>query len=106
MRRWSSGWSNAAVSMNLGGRFPGGLAPQRRMAPTVWVAALPPGGLLVENAGEALLDATQDSSPRTRPRSYHPQMEVEPAGPIVTPIRNRQALERDLTMVAGAVSDS
>ena len=28
-------------------------------------------------------------------------MEVEPAGPIVTSIRNRQALERDLTIVGG-----
>jgi predicted RND superfamily exporter protein len=84
----------------FGGRFPGGLL-RSAGSPTVWVAALPPGGMLVERAGEALLDETKRFIAAHPPATYHPQMVVEPAGPIVTSIRNRQALERDLTIVGG-----
>jgi uncharacterized protein len=82
------------------GQFPGGLL-RSATAPTVWVAALPPGGMLVENAGEALLEATRRFIAEHPPARFHPQMEVEPAGPIITSIRNRRALERDLTIVGG-----
>ena len=59
-------------SMNLGGRFPDGLF-RNPDGTTVWVTALPPGGLLVENAGVALLNATQ--------RLHPPQ----PAGEVPPP---------------------
>ena len=41
----------------LSGRFEDGYFV-RKGDPTVWIAALPPGGLMVENAGQALFDAT------------------------------------------------
>ena len=66
----------------------------------VWVVALPPGGLLVENAGETLLEATQRFVAERDPRGFHPAMEVEIAGPLVTSIRTQEALQRDLTLVA------
>ena len=56
---------------------------------------------MVERAGEALLQATTRFIAEHPPAAYHPQMEVEPAGPIITSIRNRQALERDLSIVGG-----
>jgi predicted RND superfamily exporter protein len=83
----------------LQGRFPGGLF-RNPSSKTVWVTALPPGGLLVENAGEALLAATQQFIRETPPARFHPQMEVQMAGPIITSIRNREALQRDLVLVA------
>ena len=86
-------------SNHLGGRFPDGLF-RNPDGTTIWVTALPPGGLLVENAGVALLNATQEFIRRNPPAKFHPQMDVEAAGPIVTPIRSRQALERDLVKVA------
>jgi uncharacterized protein len=83
----------------LEGRFPGGLF-RNPDSKTVWVTALPPGGILVENAGEALLAATRRFIRETPPVGFHPQMEVEVAGPIITSIRNREALQRDLVLVA------
>jgi uncharacterized protein len=80
------------------GRFPGGLF-RNAGGQTLWVTALPPGGIMVENAGEALLAATQQFVRDNPPAGFHAQMEVQVAGPIVTPIRNRQALQRDLTWV-------
>ena len=62
----------------------------------VWIAALPPGGLFVENAGEALLNAANELIAADPPTRYHPQMKVEPAGPIVTGIASRHAVERDI----------
>ena len=62
--------------MNLGGRFPDGLF-RNPEGTTVWVTALPPGGLLVENAGVALLNATNDFIRRNPPAKFHPQMDVE-----------------------------
>ena len=55
------------------------------------MVALPPGGLLVENAGKSLLQATQRFVDERDPRGFHPQMEVEMAGPIVTSIRTQDA---------------
>ena len=65
----------------------------------VWIAALPPGGLFVENAGEALLNAANDLIKADPPTRYHPEMKVEPAGPIVTGIASRHAVERDIISV-------
>jgi hypothetical protein len=83
----------------LGGRFPGGLF-RKEGGDTLWIAALPPGGLFVEHAGEALLAAGHDFIRQNPPASFHPRMDVELTGPIVTPLRNKKALERDLTTVA------
>jgi predicted RND superfamily exporter protein len=86
-------------SIAVEGRFPGGLF-RNPGGDTVWVTALPPGGLLVERAGEGLLEATARFIRENPPRAFHPQMDVQMAGPIITNIRNREALQRDLTWVA------
>jgi uncharacterized protein len=86
-------------SLQLEGRFPDGLF-RNPGSDTVWVVALPPGGLMAENPGQALLGATRRFIEERAPRGYHPAMEVEIAGPIVTSIRTQEALQRDLTLVA------
>jgi predicted RND superfamily exporter protein len=83
----------------LEGRFADGLF-RNPGGDTLWVAALPPGGLMAEKPGEALLAATQAFIAAHPPASFHPAMDVQPAGPLVTPVRNREALERDLVWVA------
>jgi predicted RND superfamily exporter protein len=77
-------------------RFPGGDFVQGDYA---WVAALPPGGLLVENAGQGLLDAVRAFVAATPPSSFHPQMTVAPAGPVMATLRNRAAVEHDIVSV-------
>ena len=65
-------------------KFPGGVFESKGAGGDyVWIAALPPGGLFVENAGEALLNAANDLIKADPPTRYHPEMKVEPAGPIV-----------------------
>ncbi len=84
----------------LDDRFPGGVfTSQGAGGDYVWIAALPPGGLFVENAGEALLNAANDLIKADPPARYHPEMKVEPAGPIVTGIASRHAIERDIVSV-------
>ena len=84
----------------LDDRFPGGVfTSQGAGGDYVWIAALPPGGLFVENAGEALLNAANDLIKADPPTRYHPDMKVEPAGPIVTGIASRHAIERDIVSV-------
>src|SRR5262249_10947035 len=86
----------------LDDRFPGGVfTSQGAGGEYVWIAALPPGGLFVENAGEALLNATNALIAADPPARYHPEMKVEPAGPIVTGIASRHAVERDIKWVTG-----
>jgi predicted RND superfamily exporter protein len=81
-------------------RFPGGVfTSQGAGGEYVWIAALPPGGLFVENAGEALLNATKQLIEEDPPTRYHPDMKVEPAGPIVTGIASRHAIEHDIWQV-------
>jgi len=81
-------------------RFPGGVFTSKGPGGEyVWIAALPPGGLFVENAGEALLNAANDLIAADPPSRYHPDMKVEPAGPIVTGIASRHAIERDILSV-------
>ena len=84
----------------LDDRFPGGVFTSKGPGGEyVWIAALPPGGLFVENAGEALLNAANDLIQADPPARYHPEMKVEPAGPIVTGIASRHAIERDIVSV-------
>ena len=81
-------------------KFPGGVFESKgEGGDYVWIAALPPGGLFVENAGEALLNAASELIAADPPGRYHPQMKVEPAGPIVTGIASRRAVESDILSV-------
>jgi predicted RND superfamily exporter protein len=87
---------------SLDEKFPGGVFTSKGQGGDyVWIAALPPGGLFVENAGEALLNATNDLIQADPPERYHPEMKVEPAGPIVTGIASRHAVEHDIKLVTG-----
>jgi uncharacterized protein len=79
-------------------RFPDGIF-QNRDGDTVWVVALPPGGLLVENAGGALLAEARKFIRENPPSNFHPEMDAEPAGPLIAAIRNRAALQKDLVLV-------
>ncbi|HMF43442.1 MAG TPA: MMPL family transporter, partial [Polyangia bacterium] len=85
---------------SLDEKFPGGIfTSQGAGGEYVWIAALPPGGLFVENAGEALLNATNELIASDPPTNYHPEMRVEAAGPIVTGIASRRAVENDIIWV-------
>ncbi|HVU53078.1 MAG TPA: MMPL family transporter [Polyangia bacterium] len=77
-------------------RFPGGDFVRGDFA---WVAALPPGGLLVENAGQGLLDAVRAFVAANPPAAFHPEMQVMPAGPVMATLRNREAVEHDIVAV-------
>lgn len=79
-------------------RFPGGVftSPDGQY---VWIAALPPGGLFVEHAGESLYNAAHRLIEENPPAAYHPQMKAEVSGPIATGIANRLAIEQDLAVV-------
>jgi predicted exporter len=80
------------------GRFPGGVFTNEE-GDYVWIAALPPGGLFVEHAGEALFQAAHRLIAENPPSAYHPEMRAEVAGPIATAIASRQAVERDIVWV-------
>jgi uncharacterized protein len=79
-------------------RFPDGVFASKD-GQYVWIAALPPGGLFVEHAGEALFDAANRLIKEDPPSRYQPQMRAEVAGPIATGIANRQAVVNDLITV-------
>ncbi len=79
-------------------RFPGGVFSSKN-GEYVWIAALPPGGLFVEHAGEGLYDAAHKLIAEDPPSRYHPEMRVEIGGPISTAIAARQAVERDILWV-------
>jgi len=83
---------------SLSNRFPGGYFTSED-GKYVWVVALPPGGMFVEHAGESLLASTNAIIARMDPKLFHPDMTVEPSGPIVTSIASRQAVERDIVWV-------
>ena len=79
-------------------RFPDGLfATQDKKY--MWVAALPPGGIFVEHAGEGLWSAVNRLIAEDPPSRYHPQMRVQPGGPVATAIASRSAIERDILSV-------
>lgn len=79
-------------------RFPNGIFASKD-GQYVWIAALPPGGLFVEHAGESLYKAAGDLIAQDPPSRYHPQMRAELSGPIATTIANRLAIEQDLALV-------
>jgi uncharacterized protein len=79
-------------------RFPGGVFTSNN-GEYVWIAALPPGGLFVEHAGEALFDAANRLIAEDPPERYQPQMRADVAGPIATAIAARAAIERDILWV-------
>ncbi len=79
----------------LGGRFQDGTFSEAGGELT-WVAALPPGGLFAERAGDRLLEEVEAYVARNPPSAFHPAMRVLPAGPLVTAVRNRQAIENDV----------
>jgi hypothetical protein len=79
-------------------RFPNGIFTSNG-GEYVWIAALPPGGLFVEHAGEPLFKAAHDLIDQDPPSRYSPQMRAEVSGPIATGIANRKAIENDLLAV-------
>jgi predicted RND superfamily exporter protein len=79
-------------------RFPGGVFTSGG-GEYVWIAALPPGGLFAENAGEGLFKAAHALIAEVPPTKFHPQMHAEVAGPIATAIASRHAVERDIVWV-------
>jgi predicted RND superfamily exporter protein len=79
-------------------RFPDGLFASRD-GDYLWIAALPPGGLFVEHAGEGLYKAAEKLIKEDPPTRYHPQMHAEVAGPVATAIASREAVERDILSV-------
>jgi predicted RND superfamily exporter protein len=87
-----------AGNERLDTRFPDGLfatADKQYM----WVAALPPGGLFVEHAGEDLWNAVNRLIAEDPPSRYHPEMRVNPSGPVATALASRRAIERDILSV-------
>jgi predicted RND superfamily exporter protein len=84
---------------SLDDRFPDGVFSSNG-GEYVWIAALPPGGLFAEHAGEALFAAVNTLLAQDPPTRYHPQMRVEVAGPIATAIASRAAVERDIAWVS------
>jgi predicted RND superfamily exporter protein len=79
-------------------RFPGGVFTSKN-GEYVWIAALPPGGLFVERAGEGLYNAAHQLMKELNPTTFHPDMRVEVGGPIATAIAAREAVERDILWV-------
>jgi predicted RND superfamily exporter protein len=79
-------------------RFPGGVFSSNN-GEYVWIAALPPGGLFVEHAGESLYNAAKELIGNDPPSRYQPQMTAQVSGPIATGIANRQAVVDDIVMV-------
>jgi predicted RND superfamily exporter protein len=65
----------------------------------VWIAALPPGGLFVENAGETLLNAAKELIAANPPEQHYAAMRVHVGGPIATALANRRAVEQDILWV-------
>jgi predicted RND superfamily exporter protein len=84
----------------LGGRFPDGVLSDKD-GKYVWIAALPPGGLFGERAGEKLHHAAEQLIRDNDPARHHPGMKAEVLGPVATLIANRQAVERDILWVTG-----
>jgi hypothetical protein len=80
----------------LEARFPAGHFVRGDYA---WVVALPPGGVLSESAGAALLTAVRAFVAANPPSGFHPAMQVVPAGPVMSTLRNREAVERDVISV-------
>jgi predicted RND superfamily exporter protein len=82
----------------LGGRFPDGVLSNAD-GTYVWIAALPPGGMLGERSGESLHHAAVELLRTHDPRTYHPEMVAHIAGPVASLLANRDAVERDILWV-------
>ncbi len=79
-------------------RFPGGVFSSNN-GEYVWIAALPPGGLFVEHAGEALYKAANELISEDPALALPPPDDGRVSGPIATGIANRQAVVDDIIMV-------
>ena len=82
----------------LGGRFPGGIFSNTE-GTYVWVAALPPGGMFGERAGEKVFNLAQKMIVDLDPKTFHPQMTAHVGGPVATLVANRHAVENDILTV-------
>jgi hypothetical protein len=82
----------------LSGRFPDGVFSNQD-GTYVWVAALPPGGLFGERAGEAIFQAAHQIIREYDPQRFHGQMIAHVGGPVATLIATRAAVERDIVWV-------
>ncbi len=96
--------ANAELEASLRGinpldaKFPDGVLADKN-GHTVWIAALPPSGVLSESGGAPLLAAAEQFIKELPAASFHPQLEARTAGPVLTSIQNRASLERDLVSV-------
>jgi predicted RND superfamily exporter protein len=79
-------------------QFPGGVFSDQD-GRYVWVAAVPSGGFLGENSGEALYNAAQRIVREEDPIAFHPRMEAKILGPVASAIVARQAVENDILWV-------
>jgi uncharacterized protein len=82
----------------LQGRFADGVLGDKD-GRYLWVAAMPPGGMFGERAGEKLYQAARQAIAENDPRAFHPQMEAYVSGPVASLLANRQAVERDILWV-------
>ncbi len=82
----------------LGGKFPGGYFSNAD-GTYVWVAALTPSGQFGEHAGSDLLKGAEKILTEIKPATFHAQMVAQAAGPIVSLVENREAIERDIMWV-------
>lgn len=82
----------------LGGRFPDGVFSNQD-GTYVWVAALPPGGLFGERAGEKIYEYAKQLIVDLDPQSFHPQMTAHIGGPVATLVATRHTVEQDILWV-------
>ncbi len=82
----------------LNERFPDGVFSNQD-GTYVWVAALPPGGVFGERAGEAIFQAAHQIIRDNDPRGFHSEMLAHVGGPVATLIATRAAVERDILWV-------
>jgi predicted RND superfamily exporter protein len=79
-------------------RFPDGVFSNED-GTYVWVAALPPGGVFGERAGEEIFHTAHQLIRDHDPRGFHREMVAHVGGPVATLIATRAAVERDILWV-------
>ena len=79
-------------------RFPDGVFSNQD-GTYVWIAALPPGGIFGERAGEAIFNAAHRIIRENDPKAFNSQMIAHVGGPVATLIATRAAVERDILWV-------
>jgi len=82
----------------LGGRFRDGVFSEAD-GTSLWIAALPPGGIFGEHTGAELYQAALKLVAETDPKPFQPEMTVAVMGPVATAVIARQAVERDILWV-------